>query len=222
MFCKYCGRQIADGSLFCPGCGNRLDSAQEQTPPTQQTPPSQPGSYPNYTPTTPPPAGGYRPNGGYQSPNNAANFSGYPMGWYKFLIYFALFASCVLNALSAIGMFTGMFYDGASDLVYAFFGGLQFVDILYGIVMAVMAVMAILTRQKLAQFRKDGPTYLLMLYVINMAASVIYLILVAVIVGDWVLTGDIMGQYVAVIVVSIIMIVVNNIYFKKRASLFVN
>ena len=104
MFCKYCGRQIADGSLFCPGCGNRLDSAQEQTPPAQQTPPSQPGSYPNYTPTTPPPAGGYRPNGGYQSPNNAANFSGYPMGWYKFLIYFALFASCVLNALSAIGM----------------------------------------------------------------------------------------------------------------------
>lgn len=79
MFCKYCGRQIADGSLFCPGCGNRLDSAQEQTPPAQQTPPSQPGSYPNYTPTTPPPAGGYRPNGGYQSPNNAANFSGYPM-----------------------------------------------------------------------------------------------------------------------------------------------
>ena len=222
MFCKYCGRQIADGSLFCPGCGNRLDSAQEQTPPAQQTPPSQPGSYPNYTPTTPPPAGGYRPNGGYQSPNNAANFSGYPMGWYKFLIYFALFASCVLNALSAIGMFSGMIYGDASGLVYAIFGGLRIVDILYGLVMAAMAVLAILTRQKLAQFRKDGPTYLLMLYVINMAVSVIYLILVTIIVGDMVLTGEVMGQYLLIIVVSIVMIVVNNIYFKKRASLFVN
>lgn len=70
MFCKYCGRQIADGSLFCPGCGNRLDSAQE-TPPQagapsyQQTPPYQQSSYPNYTPNTPSPAGGYQPNGGY-------------------------------------------------------------------------------------------------------------------------------------------------------------
>ena len=144
------------------------------------------------------------------------------MGWYKFLIYFALLASCVLNALSAIGMFSGMIYGDASGLVYAIFGGLRIVDILYGLVMAAMAVLAILTRQKLAQFRKDGPTYLLMLYVINMAASVIYLILVTVIVGDWVLTGDVMGQYLLVIVVSIVMIVVNNIYFKKRASLFVN
>ena len=93
MFCKYCGRQIADGSLFCPGCGNQLNSAQE-TPPQaeassyQQTPPSQPGSYPNYTPTPPPPVGGYRPNGGYQSPNSVSTFNGYPMKWYKFLIYF--------------------------------------------------------------------------------------------------------------------------------------
>lgn len=61
-----------------------------------------------------------------------------------------------------------------------------------------------------------------MLYVVNMAASVIYLILVTIIVGDMVLTGEVMGQYLLIIVVSIVMIVVNNIYFKKRVSLFVN
>ena len=46
--------------------------------------------------------------------------------------------------------------------------------------------------------------------------------LVTSIVGDMVLTGEVMGQYLLIIVVSIVMIVVNNIYFKKRASLFVN
>ncbi|MFX0094227.1 MAG: zinc ribbon domain-containing protein, partial [Candidatus Hodarchaeota archaeon] len=26
MYCKYCGEQLPDGSVFCPACGNQLDS----------------------------------------------------------------------------------------------------------------------------------------------------------------------------------------------------
>lgn len=222
MFCKYCGRQIADGSLFCPGCGNRLDSAQEQTPPAQQTPPSQPGSYPNYTPTTPPPAGGYRPNGGYQSPSSVSAFNGYPMKWYKFLIYFALFASCVGGVISGILFMAGKAYGEMSEIWYFFSSELRIVDLLSGIVMIALGVMAIFVRQKLVQFRKDSPSYLLIFLSISTAHSAARLILTAALAGDLFFSSSLAGSYVLVLVLSVLMIALNNVYFKKRASLFVN
>ena len=233
MFCKYCGRQIADGSLFCPGCGNQLNSAQEtppqagassyqQTPPTQQTPPSQPGSYPNYTPTTPPPVGGYRPNGGYQSPSSVSAFNGYPMKWYKFLIYFSLFASCVGGVISGILLIAGKAYGEESELIYLFFGELRIVDLLSGIVMIALGVMAIFVRQKLVQFRKDAPSYLLIFLSISTAHSAARLILTAALAGDIFFSSSLAGSYVLGLVLSVLMIALNNVYFKKRAALFVN
>ena len=46
-----------------------------------------------------------------------------------------------------------------------------------GAVMICVAVLAIIVRQKLAQFKKDGPSYLMILYAVNMAATILYLIL---------------------------------------------
>ena len=130
MFCKYCGHQVADGSLFCPSCGNRLDSPQESQPQNSYTPPQQ--NTPPYQGAYTPPTGGYQPpqsnqgyNGGYQPYQSAPNYGAMPMNWYKFLIYFALFASCVLNAIYGLGMLTGMVYGDASSLVYAFYGSLK-------------------------------------------------------------------------------------------------
>ena len=235
MFCKYCGKQLADGTLFCPSCGNRLDPPQETPSQNPYTPPQQPassqpqsgysGQQPGgYTPSGSgytPPTGGYTP-GGYQSPQTGPSYGALPMNWYKFLIYFALFASCVINAITGIGLMTGMIYGEASSYVYAIFGGLRVVDLLIGAVMICVAVLAIIVRQKLAQFRKDGPSYLMILYAVNMAATILYLILATMVVGEWLLSSEIVGQYMASTAVSIVMMVVNNIYFKKRASLFVN
>lgn len=227
MFCKYCGHQIADGSLFCPGCGNQLNSAQE-TPPQagassyQQTPPSQPGSYPNYTPTTPPPAGGYRPNGGYQNPNSFSTFNGYPMKWYKFLIYFALFASCVGGVISGILFMAGKAYGEESELFYLFFSQMRTIDLLSGVVMVVMGVLAIFVRQKLVQFRKDAPSYFLIFLSINTAHSAVRLILTAALAGDVFFSSSLAASYVLGLALSVLMIALNNTYFKKRASLFVN
>lgn len=144
------------------------------------------------------------------------------MGWYKFLVYFALFASCVINVIGGLSTMTGMIYRGERDLVYMFFGGMRVVDLLIGAAMLAMAVLSIIVRQKLAQFRKDGPFYLLILYGTSIAASVLYLILATAIVGEWFLTPELTSQYICTIGISVLMIVVNHIYFKKRASLFVN
>lgn len=226
MFCKHCGHQAAEDSLFCPNCGNRLDSAQEAPPqtdaPYQQTPPSQPGSYPSYTPITPPPTSGYQPTGGYDASRNTTNFGGYSMRWYKFLIYFALFASCVLNALSGLSLVTGLIYGDSRELVYLVFGSLRVVDLLIGIAMIALAVFDIVVRQKLAHFRSNGPRFLLLLYVASIVVSLLYLILATAIVGDWILSSDTISQYATNTILSVVMILVNNIYFKKRASLFVN
>ena len=157
MFCKYCGKQLADGTLFCPSCGNRLDPPQETPSQNPYTPPQQPassqpqsgysGQQPGgYTPPGSgytPPTGGYTP-GGYQSPQTGPSYGALPMNWYKFLIYFALFASCVINAITGIGLMTGMIYGEASSYVYAFFGGLRVVDLLIGAVMICVAVLAII------------------------------------------------------------------------------
>lgn len=226
MFCKYCGHQLADGSLFCPSCGNRLDSPQETppqnayTPPQQTTPPYQQAGYT-------PPAGGYQPpqsnpGYGYQPPQSNPGYGAMPMNWYKFLIYFALFASCVINAITGLSLITGMVYGDASGLVYSFYSALKIVDLLIGAAMIALAVLAIITRQKLAKYKKDGPSYLMFLYAANMGVTIVYLILATMVVGDWLLNGNIVGQYVASTAVSVIMMVVNNIYFKKRASMFVN
>ena len=56
---------------------------------------------------------------------------GQKMGWFKFIIYFQLFASAVINAALGITAFTGSHYDGKAELVYAFFPGMSAVDKVY-------------------------------------------------------------------------------------------
>lgn len=41
MFCQKCGNNVADGSTFCPVCGNAMPSPQ----PAQQVQPAQPTTY---------------------------------------------------------------------------------------------------------------------------------------------------------------------------------
>lgn len=61
-----------------------------------------------------------------------------------------------------------------------------------------------------------------MLYVASIVVSLLYLILATAIVGDWLLSSDTISQYALNIIIAAVMILVNNLYFKKRASLFVN
>ena len=232
MFCKHCGSQVADGGAFCPSCGKPLND-QPTTPPGGSTG-NQPGGYQpgGYQPGGYQPGGyqpgGYQPGGyqpgGYQpggyQPQQPAY--GYPMKWYKFLIYFALFASAVVAVISGLMAMTGSHYGGYSGMVYYIFPEMQIVDILFGIAMLAMAVVAIITRQKLAHFKQDSLKWIIILYVISMAAALLYLILAVAIVGDGLLTGELIGQYIGSVIGSIVMIALNNVYFKKRASLFVN
>lgn len=243
MYCNKCGTQVPDDATFCSNCGARLSEPAQQTeyqPPQQpghQQPPYQQGYQQDGYQS--PYQQGYQP-GGYQSPYQQGYQPGYqqpgyqppyqpggmgsslPMNWFKFLIYFALWASGVLNLIMGILVLTGAQYElyetGGARLVYTFFPGLKACDVIYGIVLVAFAAFAIYTRFRLARFCKNGPFCLYLLYGVQVVISLLYAGIASIIIGQNAFSADTISS----LVVSIVMIAVNYVYFKKRGHLFVN
>lgn len=216
MFCPNCGTNVGNAERFCPNCGAALNqnTASANPQPNYQQPNYQQPSYqqPNYQQP-------YQPV--YQQPVQQYP---YPMNWYKFVIYFALFAGAVLNAISGILHLTGSVWEMqnvSADMVYAVFGGMQAVDIIYGIGAIALAAFNIVTRMHLAKFRKTGPKFLSVCYGVAVGLALLYIILTSAVTG--ISIGDLIGATeILQLVFSIVMLVVNVVYFNKRASLFVN
>ena len=202
MNCSKCGSFMNDNQAFCPNCGTPNAVNQQQTQ-YQQAQYQQPQyQQPQYQ----------------QAPYQQAPQQGLPMNWFKFLIYFALFASCVLNVLGGIMMFTGSQYQGMASLVYAYFDGLQALDIINGVGCIAVGVLAIYARMRLAGYYKNGPQMLNAVYIAGIAVSLIYMIGASIVVG-----GDVelnFASSIGSLGISAAMVVANTIYFKKRAHLF--
>ncbi len=146
------------------------------------------------------------------------------MKWYKFLIYFALFAGAVLNLISGVSYLNGTFhdselgYEGATKHVYLLYPGLKTADILYGIAIIIIAVLAVVTRFALAKYKKNGPTLLLVYYAVGVVAGAIYTVAAKCIISENV---DFTSAIIS-LGISVGMVILNKIYFDKRKHLFVN
>lgn len=199
MLCPYCGKDVQENTAFCIYCGNPLNAA----PPYPQQP-------------TPP----YQPNAPmYPQPDYYL-----PMKWYKFLIYFSLFAGAVLNALNGISYLTGSVYfilgHGYADAatVYEFYGEtLRMIDIAFGVALIALAAFGIYTRFQLAGFKRNAPTLLYTLYAASTLLPFIYTIAVFMLFGIEMDFASEIGSLGGVA----INIWLNFIYFRKRAHLFV-
>ena len=143
------------------------------------------------------------------------------MKWYKFLIYFSLFASAVLNAITGLQMLTGAHYGGAAEYVYSYFEGLKGLDILVGLLSIGIAALAVYTRIRLAGYFQNGPKMLLYLYASSAIINLVYIIGLNMVIGEVAEMIDTI-TFISSTVVSAIMIFVNKSYFDKRAHLFVN
>lgn len=202
MFCKYCGGALPDTAKFCKHCGAALSEpsvqvgagSADRAPVTPGT--SAYGTLPVAEPS---------------------------MGWFKFIINFQLFASALLNVVSAIPFITGSQYNGAADIVYATWPGVRYIDLFYVIASFAIAAYAIFVRFQLAGFRQKAP---LMYYVFCVAATVIsiaYLLMIHFETGfpisDLIESGARLGSSVAS---SIALLVINKVYFDKRSYMFVN
>ncbi|MBO4468352.1 MAG: zinc ribbon domain-containing protein [Clostridia bacterium] len=228
--CPKCNAQLGDNMTFCPTCGT-VFSAPQQQPPV--------GGYNPYSnPQQQPPMGGYNPNANpYANPNPNPQPNpmapALPMNWYKFLIYFMLFASAALNVISGIMYITGSVYSiyggsGANaEEIYRYFPNLKTVDIIYGLFALCCAGLAIYARFALAGFKRNGPALVLAVYAVAAVANLFYVI------GFNAALGEVsqyiqseMSQFttsmITSLIVSVVVAILNLVYFNKRKHLFVN
>ncbi|MCI7730357.1 zinc-ribbon domain-containing protein [Enorma burkinafasonensis] len=231
MFCSQCGSQIPDSVAFCPACGAATGNAAPvgdapQPAPMPEVPAQQPGTNPQPAPATP--ASQPAPGAWSQTTAPAQNAVGQmpysaPLGmkWFKFIIWFQLFAAALQAAGQAIVSFTGMQYEGHAELVYHIYGGLRVLDIGMGICMVAFAAAAIFIRFELAGFKRDAPLHYLIFFGANLVIAVLYVLLGSLMLGEG-LFGMIDAQFIGSMFGYALLIVVNKIYFDKRKALFCN
>ncbi len=142
------------------------------------------------------------------------------MGWFKFLIYFSLFAGAILNIYTAISLLTGTAYGDSKDLVYAVFEDLKTLDMIIGLASLALAALGIYTRFRLSGYRSNGPKLLQWTLMLSVLINVGYLVGLNVVVPEIAEELE-LSSFVSSITTSIVMIFVNNAYFKKRSHLFV-
>lgn len=216
MYCPNCGTQLPDGSRFCTNCGTSL-AQPEQPQQEQYQQPQQQYQQPQqqqYQPYQPYPQG-YAP---------MDRFGGVPMKWHKFLAYFAMWFSALGNLIMGIQCLTGSQYGSSVDarLVYQVFPSLKTADVLYGIILIATAVLAAYTAYSLLKLKKGAPSLLTVLYVVNAVASILYIIMVISANGDYTDVSELISTAVVGVITSIVMIIINRVYYGKRMQFFVN
>ena len=158
--------------------------------------------------------------GQYNGSQNASSPENYKLKWHKFLIYFALWAGAIMNTGNAVLCIQGTQYAERSEQVYALFPSLRTVDLFWGIVLLAIAAYMIYVRFQLAGFRINAPRKLSTLYIISLAASVLYLLAVSAVTHQ--ALSSFISDIVASIFSSILMLFINQNYYNKRLELFVN
>lgn len=138
------------------------------------------------------------------------------MKWYKCLIYFILFASAIVNAISSITYFTGAVYGGYAEAVYETYPALRFIDLFGGVLCLALAVFAIMIRSDLVWYRKRGPKRLCTMYVIIGIFNILYPVVLTVITEQNLITAAAAGSFIG----GVVMAIINHNYFKKRKDTF--
>ncbi len=142
------------------------------------------------------------------------------MKWYKWLINFILWLSGILNILAGISQMTGMAYEAeglTAAEVYAFFPKLESIDFIYGLGLIVLGVYAIATRYALARYKSFAPIMLYALYAVNLVGAVVYAVMVAPILQVRITKIAEIPSLIG----TLVMLIINIVYFQKRADLFV-
>ncbi len=197
MVCTNCGTTFQDGLTHCPYCAKAADTM--APPPADSDASAAPSTTTQWKPLYEPPM---------------------KMKWFKFLIYFSLYFSAIVNVISAISMFTGYQYGENVKLVYEVFPGLKRWDVIIGVAFLLTAVLLIFTRYNLARFRAIGPGLLILCYIAGIVVSVVYLLGVYIILPKGSFEQVSFRNYFINMGEQIVMIILNSIYFKKREHLF--
>lgn len=142
------------------------------------------------------------------------------MKWHHFLIYFYLWVAAAYNAIQGITTLTGQHYVGGADLLYAYYANLKLVDILFGCLMLVCAVLCLVTRFKLAAMERWGAKLVVWMPLAEMVLSWLHVLAVSTVTD--VSIGDYAEPITIIIsaVCTITLVVCNKVYYTKRDFMF--
>ena len=140
------------------------------------------------------------------------------MKWFHFVIYFQLFVSALVGLWNGFQLLTGRIYGENTDryIVIFWLEGCGYV-LLVSATFAI-AIFALVTRFMLADFKKCGPAMYIGMQVAGLIISIAYIASVTSIVDG--LTEYIASSTYGTMAVSIVMLICNIVYFKKRKHLF--
>ena len=244
MKCSNCGTEYADVLVQCPVCGAPRDvqgqmqqsyggqyqqNVQHSYGEQYQQNEQQPYGVQQYQQNMQQPYGGQyqqnrqQPHGGqYQQSEQQMNNAEMNMGWFKFTIYFQLFANALLNLFNGVSYLTGYLYGGNSALVYTVYPSLKAFDVCFGIIYMFIVGYAIYTRMMLAKYKKAGPLNLYILLGANILMGILSNVAILAYVGTDVLDASDMNSFGRQLAATITLLIVDIVYFNKRKHLFVN
>ena len=138
------------------------------------------------------------------------------MRWYRFIIWFYLYASAVIGVLVGVGEITGVVYLDMAETFYTLFPMLQVVNVFFGVMQILLAVIALYVRRQLARWKVMAPRYLLMYQIFCLVYYAAYLAGTSLVLGeaavDWLAGGYILLQ--------VLLLAVNAVYFHRRQEMF--
>ena len=138
------------------------------------------------------------------------------MRWYQFIIWFYLYASAVIGVLVGVGEITGVVYLDMAETFYTLFPMLQVVNVFFGVMQILLAVIALYVRRQLARWKGMAPRFLLMYQIFCLVYYAAYLAGTSLVLGE--LAVDCLaGGY---ILLQLLLLVVNGIYFHRREEMF--
>ena len=146
-----------------------------------------------------------------------------PMKWHKFLIYFALWAGAIVNGISGIQMLSGALHTDNLMLwgLYGLSTGLRAFYIVSGVFSFGLGVFQICTRMSLARLSRRGPRMAVWNYALSFILNALTILLASVLFGmpinalmDWSMWLILIG--------GALMTWANQVYYRKRAAMFVN
>lgn len=230
MFCSQCGKPTKQGQNFCRFCGAPLqqntassshddddDSVFEPVHKKTDFDAIQGSSDLQQNLTVPPKLSN-------ESSVPAQELSDKPpmkMAWYNFLIYFFLYVSAFAYFRISLSLLMGNYYTNkeTTEYLYNMYGNLRTLDIIMTILSIATGAWGIFTRFRLAHYCKNGPLCLNIYYGCTVAWSLIFIYGLSSITGlsPTELAGN---NLVSSLIIGIILIVTNTLYFQKRKHLF--
>ena len=132
-----------------------------------------------------------------------------------------MMAGGVLTIIYGAGIILGTAYkrDGLdAALVYSSFPGLKSCDMFYGVIVIALGVFQFIVRNRLNQFRENGPRSLKIMYILSIAANLIYLAWASSATSISLFNSSNLGSIGG----SVLLLIINSVYYSKRRELFVN